>query len=81
MPRDEEPARAHIEQQLVLTFKLPGVTWQGRTSSSSSAQLQQRLDEEWTLKVTPENLAETVVCLRAVVAELERYEQMLKVFP
>lgn len=77
MLNDEQP-RAHIEQQIILTFKLPGVNWMGHSGSSNESQLEERLGEEWRLKVSRENMTETLACLRAVVTELERFEQLLK---
>ena len=67
--------QAHIEQQLVLTFELPGVEWKDCTHGAAQKQLENRLGEKWTLKVTPENVQTTIECLRAVIVELERFSE------
>jgi hypothetical protein len=68
------PTIATIQKQLVLTFTLPGVAWQQRSGGGAEHQLDNRHEESWSLRVQPENVAETARRLREVVAELERFE-------
>jgi hypothetical protein len=65
-----------IDTALTVRFQLPGVRFDGSSSSTQERQLENsmRLEEQWTLKVNRANVTSTIDCLQAVINALREFE-------
>jgi len=73
---DRNKPQATLEQQLVLTFNLPGVSSVSSMHSGNTRQLENgRFDEQWTLRVNRDNVQSTIECLGEVIQALLAFER------
>ena len=73
---DRDKPQATLEQQLVLTFNLPGVSSVSSLHSGTTRQLENaRFDEQWTLRVNQNNVRSTIECLGEVIEALRAFER------
>lgn len=67
-----EKPKAYFKAELIVSFELPGVTWDTHGGRGGADQLDNPFNETWRIRVTAENAAETAEQLRLVADEIDR---------